>query len=101
MFPVQKNLTIRSGYPDFNELPWEIPLLDWEKHSTRLEELPRGLSRHPVVFINYHGNLYAIKELPVGIAQHEYDILIKMEGFWLPSVTPVGFVNVITPVRET
>jgi hypothetical protein len=98
---VEKHFMIRPGYPDFQDLPWEHPLLEWEECCARLEELPRGLSRHPVVFVNYSGNLYAIKELPVGIAQHEYDVLGKMEELWLPSVTPVGYVKVITPDRET
>ena len=76
-------------------------MLEWEKCCIRLEELPRGLSRHPVIFVNYIGNLYAIKELPIGVAQLEYDVLEKMEELWLPSVTPVGYVKVITPERET
>ena len=101
MSPVQKHFTIRPGYPDFQDLPWEHPLLTWEECRVRLEELPRGLSRHPVVFVNYIGNLYAIKELPVGVAQREYDVLSKMEGLWLPAVTPVGYVNILTPNRET
>jgi len=101
MSPVQKHFTIRPGYPDFQDLPWEYPLLEWEKRCIRLEELPRGLSRHPVVFVNYTGNLYAIKELPVGIAQVEYDVLSQMEELWLPSVTPVGYAKVHTPDRET
>jgi hypothetical protein len=101
MSPVQKHFTIRPGYPDFQDLPWEHPLLEWEKYCIRLEELPRGLSRHPVVFVNYNGNLYAIKELPVGVAQVEYDILNQMEELWLPSVTPIGYAKVLTSVRET
>jgi len=101
MSPVQKHFTIRPGYPDFQDLPWEHPLLEWEQCCIRLEELPRGLSRHPVVFVNYTGNLYAIKELPVGVAQVEYDVLSQIEELWLPSVTPVGYAKVLTPVRET
>jgi hypothetical protein len=101
MAPAQKHFTIRPGYPDFQDLPWEQPLPDWVKFCNRLEELPRGLSRHPVVFVNYTGNLYAIKELPVGVAKHEYDVLEKMEDLWLPAVTPVGHVSLQTPERET
>jgi hypothetical protein len=101
MSPVQKHFTIRPGYPDFQDLPWEHPLLEWEQCCIRLEELPRGLSRHPVVFVNYSGNLYAIKELPVGIAQREFEVLSTMEEQWLPSVTPVGYASVVTPQRET
>jgi hypothetical protein len=101
MFPIQKHFTIRSGYPDFQDLPWDAPLLDWSKCCFRLEELPRGLSRHPVVFVNYDGNLYAVKELPVGVAQREYEVLRKIEELWLPAVTPVGYADISTPERET
>jgi len=96
-----KLFTIRPGYPDFQDLPWEMPLINWEKCCPRLEELPRGISRHPVVFVNYENNLYAIKELPVDKAQREYDVLCKMEELWLPSVTPVGYANILISDRGT
>jgi DNA-binding transcriptional MerR regulator len=101
MCSIQKHFTIRPGYPDFHDLPWEIPVLEWENHDTRLEQLPRGLSRHPVVFVNYNGNLYAIKELPAGVAQQEYEALKKMEALWLPAVTPVGYAQFTIKKRET
>ncbi len=101
MVPFQKHFTIRPGYPDFQDLPWESPMLGWENCCSRLVELPRGLSRHPVVFVNYGGNQYAIKELPAGVAKREYDVLRKMEDLWLPAVTPVGYASITTSERET
>ena len=62
-------MSIRSGNPDFFDLPWEYPLEDWKNHSHRIEKLPRGLSRHPVEFISYDGGLYAVKELPENTAE--------------------------------
>jgi hypothetical protein len=47
-------LFLRPGHPDFLDLPWERPLEEWVGHS-RLVEVPRGLSRHPVLFVNYDG----------------------------------------------
>ena len=47
---------------------------------SRLEDAPRGVSRHPVVFVNYSGTLYAIKELPLKAAEQEYDALIQAEA---------------------
>jgi hypothetical protein len=55
---------IREGYPLFDDLPWEHPLSNWQGLCNRLEEVQRGLSRHTVVFVNYDGILFAIKELP-------------------------------------
>ncbi len=86
------NISIRAGYPDFLDLPWGMSLLDWDGNCHRLEEAPRGLSRHTVVFVNYSGVLYAIKELPSGLAEREYDLLNRIEELHLPSVTPVGHV---------
>jgi hypothetical protein len=61
-----------------------------------IEEVPRGLSRHPVVFVNYDGNLYALKELPAGVAEREYDGLRRMEELSLPAVKAVGHAEMQT-----
>ncbi len=84
------NMSLRYGNPDFLDLPWDLPITQWPGHCDRLQELPRGLSRHPVVFVNYGGRLYAIKELPSGLAEREYNLLVKIEELRLPAVTPVG-----------
>jgi hypothetical protein len=89
--PVQK-LTLREGSPDFEDLPWTLPLAEWIGNCSRIEEVPRGLSRHPVLFVNYSGALFALKELPGKTAEQEYDLLYKMEELRLPVVSPVGYV---------
>lgn len=88
-----QSITIRPGNPDFQDLPWQLPLSEWSGCCVRLEEVHRGLSRHPVVFANYNGALYALKELPPGTAQHEYEVLSYLEEQHLPAVSPVGFIN--------
>lgn len=85
------NITFRPGHPDFQDLPWNFPLTEWMHHSEYLEELPRGLSRHPVNFVNYSGIIYAFKEMPPGMAETEYNLLVSMERLRLPVVTAVGF----------
>jgi len=84
------SLSLRPGFPDFLDLPWDQSLQDWKGFTSRLEEVPRGLSRHPVVFVNYGGVLYALKELPPSLGQQEYEILRQIEDLHLPAVTPVG-----------
>ncbi|HSQ17399.1 MAG TPA: DUF4032 domain-containing protein [Anaerolineales bacterium] len=91
------NSFFNPNSPDFEDLPWEYPIGEWASHSTRLEEVQRGPSRHPVVFVNYQGVLYAIKELPPGLAQKEYEILAQMESLHLPCVTPMGYMERDTP----
>ncbi len=77
--------------PDFYDLPWDIPFSAWSERENRLEEIQHGISRHPVVFVNYDGTLYAIKELPEVVALKEYQMLAQMQELNLPCVKPVGY----------
>ncbi len=79
------------GSPEFNDLPWELPMNEWPKDSFHLEEVQQGISRHTVVFVNYSGTLYGLKELPENIAQKEYELLSQLQELKLPCVKPVGF----------
>jgi hypothetical protein len=87
-YPV--NLSLRIANPDFLDLPWNLPVRQWPGNCDRLEQVPRGLSRHPVVFANYDGELFAFKELPPGLAGQEYDHLLHIEKERLPVVQAVG-----------
>jgi hypothetical protein len=89
----KREFFLRAHSPDFQDLPWEYSLSEWPDHCSRLEEAPRGLSRHPVVFVNYGGILYSLKELPASIAQKEYDNLLKLEDLRLPAVSPIGYLH--------
>jgi Domain of unknown function (DUF4032)/Lipopolysaccharide kinase (Kdo/WaaP) family len=84
-------ILLRPGAPDFLDLPWNYPLTEWLGRCDRLEEMPRGLSRHPVVFVNYQGVIYAIKEMHSGVAQKEYEILSQAQDNHLPVVAPIGY----------
>ncbi|QRN97179.1 DUF4032 domain-containing protein [Archangium violaceum] len=91
-------LHLRQGHPDFLDLPWHLPLGDWNpKVCSRLVEVPRGLSRHTVVFVSYGTDIYALKELPVPVGQREYDVLRGLEDRRLPAVTAVGFARMRVP----
>ena len=84
-------LVVRTGHPDFLDLPWEQPLEEWE--SDRLVQVQRGIGRHVVRFADYDGALYALKELPPRIAQREYRLLRRLAETGLPAVDPVGVVS--------
>jgi len=83
---------LRPNNPDFLDLPWHLPVEAWAGQCDRIEEVPRGLSRHPVVFINYDGILYAVKEMPRDNARLEYELLVKIEDQHLPAVGATGYV---------
>ena len=84
------SLQIRQGPPDFLELPWQLPLEKWAGACDRLVEIQRGLSRHPVLFASYGNAVYALKELPPGVGQREYDVLRGLEARGQPAVIGVG-----------
>jgi hypothetical protein len=83
-------LHIRPGNPDFLDLPWDLPILDW--HDPHLVEMPTGIHRHPVVFVAYPEGIYAIKEMPVRLARHEFKTLRKLAKRTNRSARPAGLV---------
>jgi hypothetical protein len=93
-----KQLSLRTGYPDFREMPWDLPLAEWQGCCPQLVEVPRGAGRHPIWFVVYNGALYALKELPPGKALQEYQVLCYLEEAHLPAVTPVGYA--LTETRQ-
>lgn len=84
---------IKSGYPGFRDLPWEIPFSDWDSDNcTRLVTVATGISRHRVLFLNFDGEIYALKQLPEKFAEIEYQLLTEIKKARLPAVTPVGYI---------
>ena len=90
------SIHVRPGHPDFLDLPWHLPLESWAGATTRLVEVPRGLSRHEVLFASYRSEVYALKELPAGAAEEEFDVLRALEEKHMPAVTAAGHARVRT-----
>ena len=88
--PPQLQLVARTGHPSFLDLPWNMPLEEWEIE--RLVDVQRGISRHVVRFVEYDGRLYALKELPAHLAWREYRLLRALEADEMPVVDVVGVV---------
>jgi Domain of unknown function (DUF4032)/Lipopolysaccharide kinase (Kdo/WaaP) family len=87
---VQLQLVAKTGHPDFLDLPWGLPLEEWE--SERFVEVVRGIGRHVVRFVDYNGALYALKELPERLAWREYRLLGELADQSIPVVQVVGVV---------
>ncbi len=77
--------------PDLLELPWTIPLEQWE--SARLVRMARGNSRHVVRFVGDGERVYALKEMAPALTEHEYSALRRMALERLPVVEAVGLVS--------
>jgi hypothetical protein len=84
-------MIIRPDHPDFLDLRWDRSITEWDHE--RLVVLPTGIHRHEIVFVAYRNGIYAIKELPLRVARHEYEALRELERLGVPSVTPVGIVE--------
>ncbi len=91
------SITTRDGFPDFSNLPWNLHLPEWQAVYSQIEKLPQGPSRHPVIFVNISGTIFALKEMPGGVAEKEYHLLRRIEELRQPAVTPVGFVEIDSP----
>src|ERR1700737_2466979 len=83
-------MVLRTGHPDFLDLPWDKPLQRWR--SPRLVEVSRGISRHVVRFVQYDNHVYALKELPRRLAEREYRLLAEMGRQFIPVVEVAGVV---------
>ncbi len=83
-------LILRDEVASLLDLPWEVPLAEWDSGTHRFRELPVGPSRHLVRFLVHDGLAYALKELPNAVAQREFDVLRQLEDARLPSVRAVG-----------
>ncbi|CAN5753276.1 DUF4032 domain-containing protein [soil metagenome] len=84
-------ITVRAGHPDFLDLPWEESLETWT--IPELVDLPKGISRHVVRFVETTVGIYAIKELPERAARNDYGVLRQLEDGSAPAVTAVGLVT--------
>lgn len=81
----------RRDHPDFVDLDWSVPISEWT--TDRLVQMPTGIHRHEVVFVAYAEGIYAIKELPPRLSQHEFDTLRAMEGRTRHAAIAVGHVE--------
>jgi tRNA A-37 threonylcarbamoyl transferase component Bud32 len=70
---------------DLLDLPWSEPLAEW--NDVRLVK-PRheGIHRHVVRFMEDGGHVWAIKELPEGLALREYRVLLYLTDLGIPCV---------------
>lgn len=80
-------------------MPWDRPLEAWPDRALPFRHLPVGPSRHLVRFLDLDGVTYALKEMPIAVADREYEVLRHLERLSLPAVAPVGIAD--APERGT
>jgi hypothetical protein len=77
--------------PDLLDLPWSVPLADWDH--PRLVRMAKGASRHVVRFVGDGDRVYALKETTPADAEREYAMLRLLAEENLPVVEAVGLVT--------
>jgi hypothetical protein len=84
-------ITGSTEVPSLLFLPWNVPLEEWP--DDLVVSLPRGISRHIVRFVQVEGQVFAIKEIPKHLADHEYATLGELLSLEQPTVQPVAVVS--------
>jgi len=84
-------ITGSTDVPSLLFLPWDRPLEEWPDEV--VVSLPRGISRHIVRFVPVDGQVYAVKEIPKHLADHEYKTLGELLALDQPTVEPVAVVS--------
>jgi hypothetical protein len=85
------SILVRGRHPDFVDLPWDVPLAEWDH--PRLVRMAHGISRHVVRFVRYDDRVYALKATGREAAEKEYRTLRMLAEDHLPSVEAVGVVT--------
>jgi uncharacterized protein DUF4032/lipopolysaccharide kinase (Kdo/WaaP) family protein len=71
-------------------LPFELPLEKWSDR--RIVHVPRGISRHPVRFVEVGGEVFAIKEATDRFVLREHTLLRSLADHSVPVVEAYGTV---------
>ena len=71
------DVTLRPGTDGVLDLPWETPLAEWPEDL--LVDLPKGISRHEVRFVQLRDQLVVVKELPERAARNDFAVLKELE----------------------
>lgn len=92
MATAELSIRLEAGITgDMLDLPWESPLAEWPPEM--FVELPRGISRHVVRFIEVDGTIMALKEITEAFAEREFHLLRQLQDAEIPAVHGVGVVT--------
>ena len=93
--PLREHTTMRfrEGRAEILALPWTEDLDAWSDEDIEFVDLPVGASRHTVRFLVVDDGIIALKELPLGPARREYEVMRELEARGAPAVRSFGLVE--------
>lgn len=96
IFPVIACTVAEEDWQNLSALPWGVPLEEWTnpEHGLNSIDQRRGLSRHPVLFVQAGSYKYAIKETTPKSAETEIANYQEIARRGCPCLVPVGSVVV-------
>jgi hypothetical protein len=83
-------LTTLGTNTDLLELPYGIPLAEWDE--SLIVHVPRGISRHVVRFVESDGQILAVKEATDRFVLREHGLLQRLHDRSVPAVDAYGTV---------
>lgn len=86
-------MRFREGRSEILALPWSEDLETWPDADIEFVDLPVGASRHTVRFVVVDDGIIALKELPLGPARREYEVMRELEARGAPAVRSFGLVE--------
>jgi hypothetical protein len=94
--PIRLANVAADDWAALQTLPWGVPLEAWSEaeHGLAIINQRRGLSRHPVLFVQAGGRKYAIKETSPEAAENEIKKYREITRRGCPALVPVGSVIV-------
>jgi Domain of unknown function (DUF4032)/Lipopolysaccharide kinase (Kdo/WaaP) family len=84
-------MTMLGTATELIDLPFDRPLVEWD--DPRLVQVPRGISRHVVRFVQAHGQIFAIKEATDRFVLTEHRLLRELDERSVPAVDAFGTVT--------
>ena len=83
-------LRLRDEVAALLDLPWELPLADWDDAATSSASCRSARRATSSGSSSPTGIVYALKELPAAVAEREFEVLRHLEEAGLPAVRAVG-----------
>jgi len=77
---------------ELKNLPWRLELENWEERGIKFLDIRKGISRHPVKFLQTRYSAFAIKQTTASLAECEISGYQKLLSLGIHTLVPIGYV---------
>lgn len=79
-------------FDELRQLPWHIPITEWNAYGVQTLDIKRGISRHVVIFVKTGRFSFAIKEISEEISKKEINNYERLLLMGIHTLIPAGYV---------